>query len=803
MYRCAFSLTFSFLVLTAVFSPAAYGLNCPNPTPIACGEAYAGNTCDGPGNHDDYPCFSNTRKGPEAYFQLDLEHGATVEITLQPAQGYWDEWDAALLVMPDLLGDCYPSVCHGCADDGYLGDPEILTVTLPAGRHFLIVDGYYFDSCGDFDLTVDCPTGCTGCLDEDGDGHEAYDPEACPCGDDCDDNDAGRHPDAFEICGDGIDQDCDGGDAECPDCSADLLVFCGDTNTAAAHNGGARLNGYCGGEDLWGGSEYIFSYTAQDDGAVDFGVHGAGHDFDVFVFSGFGAEGVCNPDACLDASVSSGDTPGVGFYAVAGETYFISVESLDGGEGSFDYTVDCRQESCTPFGELFCDSQVIGDTTGAANALSAYGGVPGGMPGPERAYAFSVGYDAEVSLVLEIDGSGGAPPDLALLVLEEGSPGAVAAVSDYDQGAYNPPEALSFKAQAGVGYFVVVDAAEEDAAGRYILSAGCVRDCPPGQTDCYGVCADLNADPEHCGDCDTACGFDNAAALCVDGACRMGECDDGFANCDDSEDSGCETGLGTNADCGACGDACFAPEFCCQGQCVDECPEGFGDCNQDLDDGCETVLGTDENCSGCGDACGFENGSGHCEAGQCRLDSCDEGFGDCNQDPGDGCEADLSSQENCGACANACAADEHCEAGACVADCADLDGDGHLDESCGGDDCDDTDDGAYPGAEEICGDGTDQDCDGHDQQCECPDLDGDNHHDQSCGGNDCDDGDDGVHTGAEEICGDGIDQDCDGEDLECDDEGCGCRSAPAASGWPVFGLLVLLVARRRFWETGG
>jgi hypothetical protein len=39
-------------------------------------------------------------------------------------------------------------------------------------------------------------------------------------------------------------------------------------------------------------------------------------------------------------------------------------------------------------------------------------------------------------------------------------------------------------------------------------------------------------------------------------------------------------------------------------------------------------------------------------------------------------------------------------------------------------DCDDTDDTVYPGAEEVCGDGIDQDCDGADLTC--GDLDGDN-----------------------------------------------------------------------------
>ena len=44
--------------------------------------------------------------------------------------------------------------------------------------------------------------------------------------------------------------------------------------------------------------------------------------------------------------------------------------------------------------------------------------------------------------------------------------------------------------------------------------------------------------------------------------------------------------------------------------------------------------------------------------------------------------------------------------------CLDNDGDGFGDEACGGPDCDDTDPAVYPGAEEICDDGIDNNCDG-------------------------------------------------------------------------------------------
>ena len=44
--------------------------------------------------------------------------------------------------------------------------------------------------------------------DDDGDGYQ-------DCVDDCDDGDASSNPGGTEICGDGIDQDCDGSDLPC------------------------------------------------------------------------------------------------------------------------------------------------------------------------------------------------------------------------------------------------------------------------------------------------------------------------------------------------------------------------------------------------------------------------------------------------------------------------------------------------------------------------------------------------------------------------------------------------------------
>jgi hypothetical protein len=140
--------------------------------------------------------------------------------------------------------------------------------------------------------------------------------------------------------------------------------------------------------------------------------------------------------------------------------------------------------------------------------------------------------------------------------------------------------------------------------------------------------------------------------------------------------------------CGGCGSACsraHASASCAAGRCVLlACSPGWADCNHDPGDGCEVNVTVDtDSCGQCGAGCHLAHARSAC-AFSCYLAACDFGWGDCNGVLADGCEASLLSDAmNCGACGSACGSAPHatlscqnaaCRISACAPGFADCDG---------------------------------------------------------------------------------------------------------------------------------
>jgi hypothetical protein len=75
---------------------------------------------------------------------------------------------------------------------------------------------------------------------------------------------------------------------------------------------------------------------------------------------------------------------------------------------------------------------------------------------------------------------------------------------------------------------------------------------------------------------------------------------------------------------------------------------------------------------GCGIAsctpCDVPHAVPKCESGACAVDSCQNGYADCNAEPG--CESDLNSPDTCGDCSIACQPGDVCDAGQCQSACS-------------------------------------------------------------------------------------------------------------------------------------
>jgi hypothetical protein len=150
----------------------------------------------------------------------------------------------------------------------------------------------------------------------------------------------------------------------------------------------------------------------------------------------------------------------------------------------------------------------------------------------------------------------------------------------------------------------------------------------------------------------------------------------GGSNCQPGETqcgNGC-VNLGSDVDhCGACNQPCFdgpnSTATCSSGSCSVRCARGFADCDFNPRNGCEADLSNSATCGACRNACpSGPNAGATCTMGVCGL-TCSPGFGDCDGLTTNGCETDLNSSATCGSCSNVCPAGQMCTNGSCGGAC--------------------------------------------------------------------------------------------------------------------------------------
>ncbi len=220
--------------------------------------------------------------------------------------------------------------------------------------------------------------------------------------------------------------------------------------------------------------------------------------------------------------------------------------------------------------------------------------------------------------------------------------------------------------------------------------------CPAGQTECRGrfgaFCADLSSDDGNCGACGNFC-MDpedadppppNMRYGCAKGKCEQLVCIGSWRNCNGDLEDGCEVdieaeiapGLLDPNNCGACGVSCGPGEECrrdATGVVMCGCKGGQTWCGAPGNYSCVDTSNNPKHCGLCNHACPFvdlrqRHQVATCIKGICGTE-CEPGWGDCNDNPADGCETNLSFDgANCGACGNRCSSGlgQPCVDGRCL-----------------------------------------------------------------------------------------------------------------------------------------
>ncbi len=151
--------------------------------------------------------------------------------------------------------------------------------------------------------------------------------------------------------------------------------------------------------------------------------------------------------------------------------------------------------------------------------------------------------------------------------------------------------------------------------------------CKSGRVLCDDLCVSRDDPRFGCGatDCKT-CSLEHATAACDGGACAVGTCSSGFADCNELADDGCEVDTRTDPKhCGGCGVACEASEVCTPQGCASTCPNGTQKCGQ----ACVDVATDAAHCGACDRVCPTQaNADAVCVARTCKV-ACRAGFESC------------------------------------------------------------------------------------------------------------------------------------------------------------------------------
>lgn len=250
--------------------------------------------------------------------------------------------------------------------------------------------------------------------------------------------------------------------------------------------------------------------------------------------------------------------------------------------------------------------------------------------------------------------------------------------SCYADGDANPDDACMIcDSEVADDAFVEAPDGTECGEGQVCDGGDCV--CGEDFAECGDECVDIDADRNHCGECDNACADDQ---ICSDGECED-SCPEGESICDEE----CVDQQTDLEHCGECAHACStdvddAEVLCDEGECVVICDD---EDDEVCDGECTDTSDDPEHCGACGDECitDVAGAEAICDDGECgeMCQAEDEEICD------DACVDTDTDRDHCGDCDTQCSVNEFCNDGECVdisGGCDDDDQCGQAEQCCNG-----------------------------------------------------------------------------------------------------------------------
>lgn len=151
-----------------------------------------------------------------------------------------------------------------------------------------------------------------------------------------------------------------------------------------------------------------------------------------------------------------------------------------------------------------------------------------------------------------------------------------------------------------------------------------IKKCDTGLADCAGGYANgcetnTNTDIANCGTCGKACSAAGGTPQCSSATCSIKSCSGTQEDCNGLPGDGCEINVKTDKNnCGECGVVCGSAHTtatsCTNSLCTPTCAAGWKNCGSPQA-GCNTQLGTSANCTACGQVC--SGATPYCTASGC------------------------------------------------------------------------------------------------------------------------------------------------------------------------------------------